>query len=77
MVLVGEVLRIKLMNMFLDSIPINQIIKALLPKATIAIRVPFNYDFKKILELTDKSFIHSFFKPNGQLSFFLIILQKK
>jgi|UniRef100_A0A6C0ISF1 predicted RNA methylase len=67
---------IKLMNMYLDSVPINQIIKPLLSKSIVAIRVPYNYDFKKILELTPKSYIHSFFRPDGKLSFYLIVLDK-
>ena len=67
---------IKLMNMFLDSIPINEIIKPLLTKSTIAIRVPYNYDFKKLLELSPKSYIHSFRRPDGKLSFYLIVLEK-
>ncbi len=68
---------IKLMNMYLDSIPINQIIKALLPKSMVAIRVPFNYDFKKLFELSPKSYVHSFYRPDGKLSFYLVILEKK
>jgi len=69
--------QIKLMNMFLDSIAIYTIIKELVKDNIIAIRVPFNYDFKKILQLSDKSYIHSFFRPDGKLSFFLIVLEKK
>ena len=67
---------LKLMNMFLDSIPINQIIKALLSKSMVAIRVPFNYDFKKLFELTPKSYVHSFYRPDGKLSFYMVILEK-
>ena len=66
-----------LMDMYLDNIAISDIIKNLLRNSSIkviAIRVPFNYDFKKLLELTEKSHIFSFKKPNGQLNFFLIIL---
>ncbi len=66
-----------LMNMYLDSIPINVIVNELVKKNNIvAIRVPFNYDFKKILAITDKSYIHSFYRPDGRLSFFLIVLKK-
>lgn len=64
-----------LMNMYLDSIPINSIIKELVKNNIIAIRVPFNYDFKKILQFSKKSFIHSFYRPDGKLSFFLIVLK--
>ena len=67
---------LKLMNMYLDSIPINQIIKSLLPKTMVAIRVPFNYDFKKLFELTPKSYVHSFYRPDGKLSFYMVILEK-
>lgn len=69
--------QIKLMNMFLDSIAIHTIIKELVKDNIIAIRVPFNYDFKKILQLSEKSYVHSFYKPDGKLSFFLIVLEKK
>ena len=65
-----------LMNMYLDSIPINAIIKELVKNNIVAIRVPFNYDFKKILSLTDKAFVHTFCRPDGKLSFFLIVLKK-
>lgn len=65
-----------LMNMYLDSIPINSIIESLVKNNIVAVRVPFNYDFKKILKLSNKSYIHSFFRPDGRLSFFLIILKK-
>ena len=65
----------ELMDMYLDNISISDIIKSLLLKTkVIAIRVPFNYDFKKILELSDKSHIFTFKKPDGKLNFFLIIL---
>jgi len=67
---------LKLMNMYLDSIPINSIIKELVKDNVIAIRVPFNYDFKKIFQLGKESFIHSFYRPDGKLSFFLIVLKK-
>ena len=65
---------LKLINLFLDTIPINQIVKELLSKSIIAIRVPFNYDFKKLFILISKSYIHSFYKVNGKLSFYLVIL---
>ena len=67
---------LKLMNMYLDSIPINQIIKSILPKSIVAIRVPFNYDFKRLFELSDKSYVHSFYRPDGKLSFYMVILEK-
>jgi 16S rRNA G966 N2-methylase RsmD len=68
---------LELMDMYLDNIMIGDIIKSLIDKKKtkiIAIRVPFNYDFKKLLELTEKSYVYSFKKPNGKLNFFLIIL---
>ena len=68
---------LKLMNMYLDSIPIHTIIKSLLTKTMVAIRVPFNYDFKKLFELTPTSYVHSIYRPDGKLSFYLVILKKK
>lgn len=70
----------QLMDMYLDNISICEIIKSLIDKKKIkilAIRVPFNYDFKKILELSDESFIYTFKKNEGKLNFFLIILKIK
>jgi predicted RNA methylase len=66
-----------LMSMSLDDINIADIIKTLIDKKKVkvaAIRVPFNYDFKELLKLTDKSYIYTFNKPDGKLNFFLIIL---
>jgi 16S rRNA G966 N2-methylase RsmD len=64
-----------IMDLFLDNISIADITKALLERKNIvAIRVPFNYDFKKLLGLTDKSYTFTFNKPNGSLNYFLIIL---
>lgn len=68
----------QLMEMYLDNISISNIIKSLINKKKIklvAIRVPFNYDFKKILELTEESHVFSFKKSDGRLNFFLIILK--
>nr|QFG74399.1 MAG: RNA cap guanine-N2 methyltransferase [Megaviridae environmental sample] len=66
----------KLLNMYLDNISIDEILKSLLDRVKIiAIRVPFNYDFKKILRLTKESYVHTFYKPNGNFNYFLIILQ--
>jgi predicted RNA methylase len=70
----------QLMDMYLDNISICDIIKSLIDKKKIkilAIRVPFNYDFKKILELTEESHIFTFKKNEGKLNFFLIILKIK
>lgn len=69
---------LELMSMSLDNINISDIIKTLIDKKKVklvAIRVPFNYDFKELLKLTDKSYIYTFNKPDGKLNFFLIILQ--
>ena len=66
-----------LLDMFLDGISIVDIMKSLIDSKKIkilAIRVPFNYDFKKLLELTEKSYVYTFKKPDGKLNFFLIIL---
>ena len=66
------------MNMYLDDISINNIAKTILNnKKTkiVAIRVPFNYDFKKLLQLTERSSIFTFNKPNGKLNYFLVILE--
>ena len=64
--------------MYLDNINIKDIIYNLINKVKlIAIRVPYNYDFKKLLEITDKSYIFTFKKPNGRLNYFLIILLSK
>ena len=66
-----------IMDMYLDNISIGDIIKSLITKnkiKVVAIRVPFNYDFKKILELTQESRVFTFRKPDGKLNFFLIIL---
>jgi len=68
--------KIKQMDMYLDEISIHDIIKNILNKIKIvAIRVPFNYNFKNLLKLTSKSFIYTFNKPDGRLNFFLIILK--
>ena len=67
----------EIMDMYLDNISISDIIKSLIDKKkikVIAIRVPFNYDFKRILELSEQSHVFSFRKPDGKLNFFLIIL---
>lgn len=67
---------VKLFNFNLDSIPIEEIIRMLLPTSIVAMRVPHNYDFKKLFKLTAKSMVYTFYKPNGKLSFFLVILEK-
>ena len=70
----------QLMDMYLDNISICDIIKSLIDKKKIkilAIRVPFNYDFKKILELSEESHIFTFKKNENKLNFFLIILKIK
>ena len=41
----------------------------------VAIRVPFNYDFKRLFELSDKLYVHSFYRPDGKLSFYMVILK--
>ena len=67
------------MELYLDNISISDIIKSLLNKneiKIIAIRVPFNYDFKKILALTEESRVFTFKNPMGGLNFFLVILIK-
>ena len=67
-----------IMDMYLDNISISNIIKSLIDKKKIkimAMRVPFNYDFKKLLELCNESYIYTFKKPDGRLNFFLIILK--
>jgi 16S rRNA G966 N2-methylase RsmD len=65
-----------IMDLFLDNISIGNIAKILLErKIIVAIRVPFNYDFKKLVGLTEKSYIYTFNKPNGNLNYFLIILK--
>jgi len=69
--------KLELMDMYLDDISIADIIKSLIDRKkikVISIRVPFNYDFKKLLGLTDKSYIYTFKKPDGKLNFFLIVL---
>jgi predicted RNA methylase len=66
------------MDMYLDNISISNIVKSLISKNKIklvAIRVPFNYDFKKILEQCDESHVFTFKKSDGRLNFFLIILK--
>jgi predicted RNA methylase len=70
----------ELMELYLDNISISDIIKSLLNKneiKIIAIRVPFNYDFKKILALTEESRVFIFKNPMGGLNFFLVILIKQ
>jgi len=67
-----------IMNLYLDGISISKIIKSLIDKKKVkivALRVPINYDFKQILELTNESFTYCFKKPDGRLNFFLIILK--
>jgi 16S rRNA G966 N2-methylase RsmD len=65
-----------LMDLYLDNISIADIAKILLErKLIVAIRIPFNYDIKKLSCLTSKSYIYTFNKPNGNLNYFLIILK--
>ena len=66
----------KLLNLYLDNIPISKIIKPLLKKSIVAIKVPFNFDFKTVFELSNKTCVYSFYKPNGRLSFYMIIIEK-
>lgn len=64
-----------IMDLYLDNISIADIANSLLEKKIIvAIRVPFNYDFKKLLGLSDKSNVYTFYKLNGSLNYFLVIL---
>ncbi len=64
------------MDLYLDNISIADIAKILLErKLIVAIRIPFNYDIKKLSCLTSKSYIYTFNKPNGNLNYFLIILK--
>lgn len=64
------------LDLYLDGISISEIVKALIPKTMVAIRVPYNYDFKKIFALSEKTYIHNFFKPNGEILYNLIIIDK-
>tara|TARA_E500000178_G_C17032995_1_gene761625 strand:+ start:2738 stop:3508 length:771 start_codon:yes stop_codon:yes gene_type:complete len=65
-------------NLDLDAIPIDKIFKELLQIKNakyLAMRLPFNYDFKKLFSITDKIVIHSFYREDGKLTFFLAIIQ--
>jgi 16S rRNA G966 N2-methylase RsmD len=66
-----------IMDLFLDNISIADIAKYLLDrKLIVAVRVPFNYDIKHLVKLTEKSDIYVFNKPSGELNYFLIILNQ-
>ena len=65
-------------NLELDNIPIDKIFKELLELKSakyLAMRLPFNYDFKKLFSITDKIIIHSFYRDDGKLSFFLAVIE--
>jgi hypothetical protein len=65
-------------NLELDSIPIDKIFKELIKiknSKYIAMRLPYNYDFKKLFSITDKIIIHSFYRDDGKLTFFLAIIK--
>ena len=65
-------------NLDLDNIPIDKIFKELLEIKNakyLAMRLPFNYDFKKLFSITDKIVIHSFYRDDGKLTFFLAVIE--
>ena len=62
----------------LDNIPIDKIFKELLQIKNakyLAMRLPFNYDFKKLFSITDKIIINSFYREDGKLTFFLAVME--
>ena len=65
-------------NLDLDNIPIDKIFKELLEIKNakyLAMRLPFNYDFKKLFSIKDKIVIHSFYRDDGKLTFYLAVIE--
>ena len=68
----------ELLNLSLDNIPIEDIFKELINiKAAkfLTMRVPSNYDFKKIFSIATRINVHSFYRDDGKLSFFLVVIK--
>jgi len=67
----------KILDMYLDGINMIDIIKNILDRIkVVAMRVPFNYNLKQVLKLTEKSNVFTFYKPDGRLNYFLVVLIK-
>lgn len=70
-----------LLRLSLGETKMKDLIKLLIEKkstSVIAMRVPFNFDFKEIFSLVEtniSTYVHSFYKDDGRLTFFMIILK--
>lgn len=66
---------IKNLDLYINNINIIDIVKKLLNKTDyIAIKAPFNFNFKKLKNLNKKYNIHKMYKKNGKFNFFLIVI---
>ena len=66
-----------IMNLKLSDRTIDNIISELISKkvaSLICVKVPFNYDFKKLFSLINKTDVYTFYKENNKVSFYMVTI---
>ncbi len=66
----------KLLNLFLGNKPLHIIVESLMKKNIVVIKVPYNFNFKKIFQLSNKTCVYSI-KDNDKPLFYMIVIEKQ